>query len=196
MKKLLALFFLFSLSSLSAGAQSWLDALKGVATTVTDELTGGKLTEAAIVGTWNYSSPGVRMGSSDMLSNVAGSAAESVVESKLSTYYEKIGIASGVCAITLTDDDKFSLTLKDKCIEGTYTYEAQSHHISLLVGKLNITVGGYAYIDGENLDLLFKVDKLVSFITAIGSKIDKLRTITAALENYDQVMLGFKFERK
>lgn len=196
MRKVITLALTILLCSASVQAQSWLDALKGVATSLTDEITQGKLTEMAIVGSWNYSSPGLRMGSSDMLSNVAGSAMESTLESKLSTYYQKIGIVAGGCSITLTDDDKFTLKLKGKSVDGTYTYEAESHHITLTISKLNLKVGGYAYIDGGNLDLLFKVDKLVKFVTAIGSNIDKLRTITSALEVYDEVMLGFKFERE
>lgn len=176
-------------------AQSWLDALKGVATEAIDQATGGKLTEVAIVGTWNYTSPGVRMGSSDALSNLAGSAVGSTVEAKLQTAYEKIGIKPGFCTITFTDQKGWSMPVKGHDVTGTYTYDASTHAITLTLDKLGASFTGYAYIDGGNLELVFPVDKLVSFVTALGSKISALSSVSTMLKKYDDVNLGFKFAK-
>lgn len=176
-------------------AQSWLDALKGVATEAIDQATGGKLTEVAIVGTWNYTSPGVRMGSSDALSNLAGSAVGSTVEAKLQTAYEKIGIKPGFCTITFTDQKSWSMPVKGHDVTGTYTYDASTHAITLTLDKLGASFTGYAYIDGGNLELVFPVDKLVSFVTALGSKISALSSVSTMLKKYDDVNLGFKFAK-
>ena len=35
-------------------AQKWLDALKSTASAAIDKVTGGKLTEKSIIGTWSY----------------------------------------------------------------------------------------------------------------------------------------------
>ncbi len=75
-----------------ASAQSWLDALKSAASTAIDKVTGGKLTEKGIIGTWNYKQPGVKLSSSDALSELAASAASSTIQGKLATYYSKVGI--------------------------------------------------------------------------------------------------------
>ena len=86
MKKsvVLSLLFLLPLCIERAEAQSWVDALKGVVTEVVDEATGGQLTQMAIKGSWNYAGPGVKMGSDDTLSNLAGAAVESSIEARTS----------------------------------------------------------------------------------------------------------------
>lgn len=179
-----------------ASAQSWLESLKGIATEVIDEATGGKLTEAAIVGKWEYAAPGVRMGSSDTLSNLAGAAVETTIEGKLATAYEKVGIKAGICHIEFKEDDTFVMTLKSTTtINGTYTYEASTHAITMNMGKMNIPFTGYAYIDGGNFELVFPANKLVQFMTTIGSKISSFSSITSMLQNYDEVYLGFQFKK-
>lgn len=176
-------------------AQSWLDALKGVATEVIDEATGGKLTEMAIAGEWKYTSPGVRMGSSDMLSNLAGSAMESTIETKLASAYEKIGIRPDFCQITFTKEDTWSMPVKGHEVTGSYVYDASTHAITLTLSKIGASFTGYAYIDGTNLELVFPVNKLVEFVTALGSKISSLATVSKMLEKYDDVYLGFQFAK-
>lgn len=178
-----------------ASAQSWLDALKGVATEVIDEATGGKLTEAAIIGKWQYTAPGVRMGSSDTLSNLAGAAAETTIEGKLASAYEKIGLKEGFCSIEFKEGDTFQMTVKLTVINGTYTYDPATHAITMNMGKMNIPFTGYAYIDGGNFELVFPANKLVQFMTTIGSKVSSFSTVTSLLKNYDEVYLGFKFKK-
>ncbi len=179
----------------SVSAQNWLDALKGIASEVIDEATGGKLTEASIIGAWEYKQPGVRMGSSDTLANLAGAAAESAVEGKLASAYEKIGIKPGFCAIHFKEDKSFVMTIGKMTFNGTYQFDASTHAITLTMGKLNIPFKGYAYIDGTNFELVFPVDKLVEFISAVGSKMKSLSTVTTLLQNYDEIYLGFQFAK-
>lgn len=189
----LLLVALLAISVQKAKAQSWLESLKGVVTEVVDEATGGQLTQLAIKGSWNYEAPGVKMGSSDALSNIAGAAMESTIEEKLTTAYQKIGIRPGACTITFSDDENFSMTMGTRTVTGTYTFDSETHAIALVVGRFQTRVNGYAYIDGTNLELLFPVDKLVSFATALGSKISAFSSISSLLSKYDEVQLGFAF---
>ena len=195
MKKVVLLWVaLFGLLGVQrAEAQSWLDALKGVATEALDEVTGGKLTEVAIVGTWNYQAPGIRMGSSDTMTNLAGAAVESTIEGKLQGVYQKVGFVPGFCSITFEQGEAFTMTLKGKSIEGTYLFDAATHKIDLQIGKLKIPASGFVYMDGQNLELVFPADKLVQFITAVGSRVSSLSTLAKSLENYDEVYCGFQF---
>lgn len=199
MKMTMKRFFILTLAVLlcssAASAQSWKDALKKVATETVDQVTGGKLTERAIVGTWNYSGPGVKMNSSDVLANVGGTVMESTVAGKLSGAYEKVGIVPGACTITFGSDDTFSMPVKGREVTGTYVFDASTHAITLQVGKLKTSFTGYAYISGSNLQLVFPVDKLMSFVTAIGSKISSLSSVATLLEKYDNVYIGFEFEK-
>ena len=187
MKRLFSLLILglSLLASERVSAQSWLDALKGVATEVIDEATGGKLTEMAIAGEWKYIAPGVRM----------GSAMESTIETKLATAYEKVGIRPDFCQITFTKEDTWSMPVKGHEVTGTYSYDPATHAITLTLAKLGASFTGYAYIDGTNLELVFPVNKLVEFVTALGSKISSLSSVSKMLEKYDDVYLGFQFAK-
>ena len=189
----LLLLFLLLLGAERVEAQSWTDALKGIVTEVVDNATGGQLTQVAIKGSWNYSGPGVRMGSDDTLSNLAGAAVESSIEAKLSNIYSKVGIRPGLCSITFGEGEEFSLTTGSKTIEGSYEFDPSTHVITLIVGKLQTRINGYAYIDGTNLELLFPMDKLVSFATLLGSKISAFSSLSKLLAQYDEVQLGFAF---
>ena len=72
MKKLLILaVLLIGCSTLQA--QDWKDALSKAATSAADKVTGGKLTQMAITGRWEYSGPGVKFESDDTLSELGGS---------------------------------------------------------------------------------------------------------------------------
>ena len=195
MKKsvVLSLLFLLPLCIERAEAQSWVDALKGVVTEVVDEATGGQLTQMAIKGSWNYAGPGVKMGSDDTLSNLAGAAVESSIEAKLSSIYSKVGIRPGLCSITFSEGEEFSITTGSKTLTGSYEFDPSTHAITLIVGKLQTRINGYAYIDGTQLELLFPVDKLVSFATLLGSKISAFSSISKLLVQYDEVQLGFAF---
>lgn len=191
----IAVLFLFVAGVERLEAQNWLESLKGVVSEVVDEATGGKLTQIAIKGSWNYAAPGIRMGSEDVATNLAGAALESTIEEKLKTAYEKIGVRPGSCTITFGEENYFSMTMGTRTVEGSYTFDPESHLIELTVGRLKTKVNGYAYIDGTNLELLFPIDKLVSFVTAIGSKVSALSTLSAMLSKYDEVQLGFAFSK-
>ena len=46
------------------------------------------------------------------------------------------------------------------------------------------------------LDLVFDCTKLMTMLTKLGSKSAKLSSLTAIIENYDGMMVGFGFSRK
>ena len=59
-KTLLSIAASLLLAGGTASAQDWQEALKKAATEAADKATDGKLTQYALVGTWNYSAPGVK----------------------------------------------------------------------------------------------------------------------------------------
>ena len=198
MKKIMILMVAFMLGAAAAEAQSLGDALKGIASSVADKVTGGKLTEKALQGNWNYTGPGVKLASDNLLAEAGGAAAAGTIKSKLETAYKKVGIREGACNFNFAEDKTFTATMGSRTLSGTYEFDPSTHAVTLhfAAGKLNLgTVGGYAYISGTNLDLVFPVDKLVGIITALGSKISSLSTLTSLLKNYDSVMIGFEFSK-
>ena len=87
MKKTTLLLAAALLAAGTVQAQDWKDALKKAATSVADQLTDGKLTEHALVGTWSYTGPGVKFEGEDMASELAGAAIESSVAKQLERAY-------------------------------------------------------------------------------------------------------------
>lgn len=200
MKKFLILTVLaVTLTSTQVQAQSWLDALKSVATSTIDKLTGGKLTANLIYGTWNYSQPGIKLSSSsNTLSDLTATAAVSTLQQKMATYYEMVGIKPGACKFSFKDDGTFTSTFGQKVLSGTFTFNAESNQLTLNYNNSLLKLGSintYAYLNGSNLQILFPMDKLLTLLSTLGSASDKLSTITSLLKNYDSVKVGFEFSK-
>ena len=117
MKKLLILaVLLIGCSTLQA--QDWKDALSKAATSAADKVTGGKLTQMAITGRWEYSGPGVKFESDDTLSELGGSALSSSVEKKLDPVYQLAGIKPGACHFTFDTDGALLKWSVMACVSG------------------------------------------------------------------------------
>lgn len=194
MKKLILMMAVLCCTTVTVEAQGWLDAVKKVATDAIDSATGGQLTAKAIVGTWNYKAPATRLDGGDILSNAGGALAGSTINAKLQPIFEKVGIREGFCSITFGNDGTFSMPVKSKTIEGTYEFDPSTHAITLTTGKLG-SFTGYAYISGTELEIVFSANKLVDFVTAVGSKISSLKTITSMLEKVENAYIGFAFAK-
>lgn len=184
------------LLALPTQAQDWKELLKKTATEVADQATGGKLTERAIVGTWNYTGPGVKFEGEDLLSSVGGTAMESTVTTRLEKVYLLVGIKPGACSFVFAEDKSFTATMGSRELSGTYEFDASTHVLTLHFAKGKVDLGsvpGHAYISGTQLQLLFPVTKLTDMIVALGSKISSLSTLTKLLEKYENVYIGFEF---
>ena len=198
-KSLLLVIACVVMGCIDASAQNWLDSLKGVATSAIDKATGGKLTEKAIIGTWKYSQPAVKLTSStNALSEVAGAAASSTLQAKIKPYYEKAGIKPGACTFVFKEDGTFSSTFGQRTSTGKYTFDAKTNQISLKYdsGIFNTkAITAYAYINGTSLQLGFAMDKLLTILTTLGSNIESLSMVTELLKQYDSVKIGFEFSK-
>ncbi len=198
MKKLIITFIALVAMCGTAQSQSWLDALKDVATTAIDEATGGKLTQMAIVGTWNYSGPGVKFEGEDIVSSLGGAALESSVTERLAKAYSAVGIAPGACTFTFNNDKTFTARLGKRELTGTYEFDSSSHLLTLNFTRGTYNIGsmpGHAYLSGTELQIVFPVTKLVDMITAIGSRVSSLSNVTKLLKKYENVYIGFEFSK-
>lgn len=188
-----------TLTTTNVQAQNWLNALKGVATSAIDKVTGGKLTANALYGTWSYNQPGIKLSSStNALSDITASAATSTLQTKMATYYEKVGIKAGACSFVINQDGTFTSTFGQKSSGGTFTFNTETNQITLKYDNGLLALGAinaYAYINGSNLQLLFPMDKLLTLLTSLGSASSQLSTITSLLDNYDSVKIGFEFSK-
>ncbi len=215
MKKLIIITLAaIAFTTAEAQAQNWLNALKSAATSAIDKVTGGALTEKAIIGTWNYSQPGVKLSSSEnALSDITGSALTTTVQQKIAPYYEKVGIKPGICKFVINEDGTFSSTFGQRTFSGTYTFDPKTNALSLKYGgKPAATAEGeeaaatpslfnlgaipaYAYLNGEKLQIVFPMDKLLNVVTSLGSSVESLSLITELLKSYDSIKIGFEFSK-
>lgn len=217
MKKLIIITLAaIAFTTAEAQAQNWLNALKSAATSAIDKVTGGALTEKAIIGTWNYSQPGVKLSSSEnALSDITGSALTTTVQQKIAPYYEKVGIKPGICKFVINEDGTFSSTFGQRTFSGTYTFDPKTNALSLKYGgtKPATTAEGeeaaaatpslfnlgaipaYAYLNGEKLQIVFPMDKLLNVVTSLGSSVESLSLITELLKSYDSIKIGFEFSK-
>lgn len=198
MKRLTFLAFALLMFCTPLSAQNWLDALKGVATSAIEEIAGGEITALRIVGTWQYTQPGIKLSSEDTLSELSAAAATTTIQKQLDTYYQKVGIRQGACSFTFNEDGSFSSQFGQRTLSGTYTFDTESFQLSLHfengLFKLG-TIPAYAYMNGENLQVVFPVDKLVNMLVAFGSKSSRLAPITSLIQQYDSIKLGFEFKK-
>ena len=211
MKKLIIITLAaIAFTTAEAQAQNWLKALKSAATSAIDKVTGGALTEKAIIGTWNYSQPGVKLSSSEnALSDITGSALTTTVQQKIAPYYEKVGIKPGICKFVINEDGTFSSTFGQRTFSGTYTFDPKTNALSLKYGGTKPStiaeteaslfnlgaIPAYAYLNGEKLQIVFPMDKLLNVVTSLGSSVESLSLITELLKSYDSIKIGFEFSK-
>ena len=203
-KPLLSIAASLPLAGGTASAQDWQEALKKAATEAADKATDGKLTQYALVGTWNYSAPGVKFEGNDLLSQLGGSALEGTVKSQLDKVYQTVGIKSGAGSVTFGKDGAFSTQMGNYKLSGTYTFDPSTHVAAMKfakekLGKEKLDLGevpGHVSLSGTKMILVFPVSKLIEIIKSYGSKISSMETIVALLEQYKNVYIGFEFSKE
>lgn len=191
----ITLIALFTISTVNA--QGWLDALKKVATEAVDKATDGALTKIAIVGSWSYSAPAVKLDGENTLTSLSGSALSATLGSKMESIFAKVGIVEGSCSVTFNEDGTFTMPIKSRNITGTYTYNNEDHSLTMTLGQeKKVEVKGFAYISGANLQLVFQINKLTDFLVNVGSSVSSLSTVTNLIKQYENIYLGFEFARQ
>lgn len=194
MKKILFTLLLI-VAAPAAPAQNILDALKGLASDAIDKATGGKLTEYALVGEWQYARPGVRIGGDGVGAALGGAVLQSKMEEKLGTMLQKVGIKPGACTFAFDKKNNVEVRVGQKSKKGTYEYAPDSHRIVLKFGSSSLAeFTGKVYLDGTNLQLLFPADKLISLLKTVGSALPSNSAATL-LKNFDKMSVGLEFTK-
>jgi len=219
MKKLftiLAFCLVASVATAQSGVQSLLnqllgsDATSSTITSILENVVGGAVSNLnlSIEGTWKYSQPEVQFKSDNLLAQAGGAAATTKIENTLGKLYGKIGINSSL-SYTFNSDQTFTQTIKIgstvKTLKGTYTLDTENKIITLqyaALGKIGLGKINAIYANtGTSLALLFDASQMLGFfkkvLTAVSSFSGQtsLATITALLDNYDGVLLGYKMKK-
>lgn len=158
-------------------------------------LLGEILPEAEVPGTWQYVDVAVEFVSDDALSQAGGSVAAETVEEKIAPMLTKIGIKPGAFSFTFNEDGSATTTLGKKTISGTWKYDKEQEVVTLGLNEkeyqMRMTVGA------ENINILFKADKLLELIKTLSSKSSNttITAISAVTKAYSGMNLGFECER-
>lgn len=229
MKKIVFSLMLMLAVATGASAQSWKDVLGKVATEVASEvssteagsavtnvlgaLLGNSLTlsNEALEGTWNYEGVACILESENALSNIGGTVVTSTIESKLDEKLTKIGVTPGKCSFTFVGDGTCTINVNGRDLNGKYELNAEEKMIVFTFVYDKLPLKTYVSYEIQNLNIVFKADRLLAFIKnvasyfsngATGEQLGQLQsvmqtvgTIGSLLENYDGMMLGAKLSR-
>lgn len=204
MKKLVSLIFVVAAFSLSANAQSILDKLGSLGNVISNA--AGVIYSAPISlnGTYTYNGIAVSATSSEggILTNLAGSAATSAIETKADGYLSKVGINPGAMSFTFNAEDKtFTLNVGKLSIPGTFTVGDGEKTVSLVFGKKfqYLSMTGSLESNLGNVKMVFPVNKAMALIkkiaSVLGQSSSELGSIVKLADGYDNFRLGFKMSK-
>lgn len=177
------------------GVLSGVDTTSALGNIIGSVLGVNKVSEANLVGTWKYTSPGCAFTSDNLLAKAGGEVAAQKIKSQLLPYYQSLGIAAGNTFFTFKEDKTFSGKLAGKAISGTYTYDPQTGAINLKT--LLLSMNGYITLTTSGISLLFESQKILSVMQTLGalSGNSTIGTISEISKNYDGVRVGFELSR-
>ena len=203
MKKLVSIVALAVALSVSAYAQSGIDFNKigNVLTNMAGAIYSGPVT---LDGSYSYNGIAVSATSSEggILTNLAGTAVTSGIESKADEYLAKVGVKPGALRWTFNKaDNSFSLQLGSLSIPGTYKVGDGERTVTLNFGKsfnfLNMT--GTLESTSGGARMLFTADKAMAFIKKLasvaGQSSSQVSSISKLADGYDHYRIGFKLTK-
>lgn len=230
MKRFIFALLLMSTVVAGASAQSWKDLLGKVVGEVASEVSssseaGGAvvnilgailgnsltLSDEALEGTWNYEGVACVLESEDALSNIGGTLVTGTLEAKLDEMLTKVGISQGNCTFTFVQDGTCTINVKGYDIKGKYELDANEKVIVFTFMYDKLPLKTYVAYEVQNLNIVFKADRVLSFIKSVASYVSKgasgeqagqLQSVMQAvgamgtlLQNYDGMMLGAKMTK-
>jgi len=214
MKKIFSVIALSVAVVASANAQSLLGNLfssmgnSDAGNTVSNIISGlaGTVYSAPVSldGTYSYNGIAVSATSSEgnVLTNLAGTAVTSGMESKADEYLAKVGIKPGIMTFTFNNSDNtFVLNCGPLSLPGTYKVGDGEKTVTLTFGKtlqfLSMTGTLESGLSGAKM--LFTADKAMTLLKKITSKLgeksSEISAITKLADGYDNFRIGFKLAK-
>ena len=107
----------------------------------------------------------------------------------------KVGIKEGAFTFTFNEDGSVSTTLGKKNVKGTWKYDKKSESVTLGMSGKEFTTRMTE--SGDNINILFKADKLLELIKTLSSKSSNstLVAVAAIAKSYDGMNIGFECEK-
>ncbi len=204
MKKILSVIVMAAAFSASVSAQSLLDKLGDLGNVISNAAGVVYSAPVSLDGTYSYNGIAVSATSSEggVLTNLAGSAATSALETKADEYLAKVGIKPGTMSFTFNaSDNTFTLNVLGVSLPGTYKVGDGEKTVTLTFGKtmqyLCLTGSLESSLSGARM--VFPVNKAMALIKKIVSVVGQSSSSVASLaklaDGYDNFRLGFKMTK-
>ena len=201
MKKIVSILVLAAAFGLGAQAQSGLGSLGKILGNIAGSVVSAPV---SLNGTYTYDGVAISATSSEggVLTNLAGTAVTSGLETKADGYLAKVGIKPGAMTFTFnSSDNTFTLKVAGISLPGTYKIGDAEKTITLtfgksmqyfcLTGSLDSAIGG--------AKMYFPVNKAVALFKKIaaqlGQKSVEIATLAKLADGYDNFRLGFKLSK-
>ena len=204
MKKLVSIIAVAALFSLSAGAQSILDKLGSLGNVISNAAGVVYSAPVSLNGTYTYNGVAISATSSEggIISNLAGSAVTSGIESKADEYLAKVGIVPGALKFNFNaEDNSFTMTALGISIPGTYKVGDGEKTVTLTFGKTlqYFCMTGVLESDLNGAKMLFPANKAMAFLKKVvgklGEKSSQISSIAKLADGYDNYKIGFKLAK-
>lgn len=230
MKKIfLSLILLFAVSA-GVSAQSWKDLIGKAASELAEEasstaagsavtnilgtILGNSLTLSyeALEGTWSYEGVACVLESEEALSNIGGTLVTGTLEEKLDEKLALIGVSKGNCSFTFSKDSTCVINVGGYNLNGKYRLNVEEKVIDFTFMYDKLPLKTYVSYEIQSIDIVFKADRLLSFIKNVASYISNngaaggqqgqlqaaiqaVGAMGTLLQNYDSMMLGAKLSK-
>lgn len=165
----------------------------------------GTVAKPRLEGNYVYSGVAVSMTTNEggIVSNLAGTAASSAVETKVDEYLTKFGIKPGTMSISFYESDMtFVWTIGGFPFNGTFQVSPEMDAITLNFGRTMkfFTMTGNLELTLDGVKMLFTSDKATEFIKKALAKLGEKKTdigeIAKLASGYDNYKIGFKLARQ
>ena len=205
MKKFFSVLALAAVVAVSANAQSNLGGILGNLGNVLTNAAGAIYSgPVSLNGTYSYNGIAVSVTSSEggIISNLAGSAVTSGIESKADEYLAKIGVKPGAMTWTFNNtDNTFTLNVGGISIPGKYKVGDGEKTVTLTFGKSFqfLDMPGTLESTMSGARMTFTSAKAMAFFKklagALSQSSSQISSIAKLADGYDNYRIGFKLSK-
>lgn len=150
-------------------------------------------------GTWKYESPAVSFQSDNVLQHIGGAAGATALENQIEPYYNRLGFNRS--SLEVDSLDNFTLKLGVLHLKGKVekTDDDRLQFNFNAFGRIPLgSMTANATKAGNTLNITFDASRFVTILTKVGSALNlrTLNALTAVLNSYDGLYVGFKMKRQ
>ena len=153
-----------------------------------------KLSQADIIGTWNYVEPACAFTSENLLAKAGGSVAAKTVNEKLLPVYKSLHISSGNTQLTFNENGQFTGKIGGFPMSGTYTFDAANGLVKM---KSLTTFTAHLTRSTHGMNFTFESKKILTLLQTVSalSGNTSLSTIGDISKQFSGVRLGFAMKK-